>query len=271
MRTREFLTVQQQTRIAEGIYDLRLAYPEGTAPSGVRPGQFVGVYTNDPAKLLPRPISICGWDEENGILRLVYRVAGAGTRELAALQAGERAAVLGILGNGYDPEALAGRRVLLIGGGIGAPPLLGLAKALSARKETDPAAGEGQVVAALGYRTNDLFLAEEFRSCCSEVLVATDDGSAGVHGNAVMAAEKEADECDVICACGPLPMLRAVKKMAEEKGRLCYLSLEERMACGVGACLGCVVKTTHMDAHSHVRNARVCTEGPVFRADEIDI
>ena len=110
----------------------------------------------------------------------------------------------------------------------------------------------------------------------SRILIATDDGTAGFHGNAVDAVrtameKNERLRFDVICACGPLPMLRAVKKLARDLSVPAFLSLEERMACGVGACLGCVVKTVKTDPHSHVKNARICTEGPVFLAEDVDI
>ncbi|MBQ3974048.1 MAG: dihydroorotate dehydrogenase electron transfer subunit, partial [Lachnospiraceae bacterium] len=113
-----------------------------------------------------------------------------------------------------------------------------------------------------------LFLKEEFEKYCP-VLVATEDGSRGIKGNVLDAVRAAGISPDVICACGPSPMLRAVKAYAEEAGTLCFISLEERMACGVGACLGCVAPTTKKDDHSHVNNTRVCTEGPVFDAEYI--
>ena len=259
------MTVIENRSIAEGIYSMVLVCPEGESFGAVRPGQFVGVCCRDGSRILPRPISICDFDAEGKLLRLVYRCAGKGTAEFAGWEAGSEAQILGILGNGYDLSALVGKKVLLIGGGIGAPPLLGLAKSL---KQADEAAGAGKVTAVLGYRTNDLFLAEEFRRA-AEVIIATDDGSAGVHGNVIDAIRELSPEFDVICACGPMPMLRGVKALAEEKGVKAWISLEERMACGVGVCLGCVTKTAHKDEHSNVNNTRICTEGPVFDAEEV--
>ncbi len=228
------------------------------------PGQFVALYTADASRLLPRPISICGIDPDKNTLRLVYRVAGAGTAEFSTYQAGRTIPMLGILGNGYPLEEARGKRVLLLGGGIGIPPILGLAQALH---------GE-DVTAILGYRDSELFLKEDFDRVC-HTHVATEDGSVGTRGNVLDTAkslrEKKELNADIIFACGPLPMLRAVKHFAEELGIPAYLSLEERMACGVGACLGCVCKTTHKDEHSQVNNARVCTEGPVFLASEVEI
>lgn len=261
MKAKSTTTVKSCEKLAEGVYDLRLVYEKD--PGEVKPGQFVGVYSKDSARRLPRPISIAGYDPEKKELRLVFRVVGAGTKEFAELKEGEKVDVLGILGNGYDLAALSGKQVLLLGGGIGAPPMLCLAEALHALPGT-------KVTAVLGYRTDDLFLADEFKAF-GDVVIATDDGSAGFHGNVVEAVKAEKLSCDAICACGPMPMLRGVKALSEDLQVPCYLSLEERMACGVGACLGCVVKTTKVDAHSHVKNTRICTEGPVFNAKDVDI
>ena len=258
------MTVTESSRLADGIYSLTLAYPEGAAPALVRPGQFAGIYPPDPTALLPRPISICRWNSGDRSLRFVYRVAGKGTNTFTRLLAGDTVDMLGILGNGYDLSRLEGKRVLLMGGGIGVPPMLELAAALSGKEGTE-------VTAVLGYRDDQLFLSEEMAQY-AKVLIATEDGSAGVRGNVldvVRACEAGAAAYDVICACGPLPMLRAIKAYAQETGAKAYLSLEERMACGVGVCLGCVTKTTEVDAHSQVHNARICTEGPVFDAREV--
>ncbi|MDD6692194.1 MAG: dihydroorotate dehydrogenase electron transfer subunit [Lachnospiraceae bacterium] len=264
-KAKRTLTVTACEALAAGVYSLTLQYREGEAPKEVRPGQFVGVYSKDSARILPRPISICGWDQKKRELRLVFRVVGQGTEEFSKCQLGESLDVLGILGNGYDLAALSGRKVLLLGGGIGAPPLLELARQIHAENEK---AGSGSITAVLGYRTDDLFLEKEFASY-GDVVITTDDGTAGFHGNVVGAVRDKAIEADVICACGPMPMLRGVRALALERDIPCYLSLEERMACGVGACLGCVTKTAQVDGHSHVKNARICTEGPVFEAREV--
>lgn len=263
MKKKTTMTVTDIRSIAEGIYSMTLRYPNGEEPEEVRAGQFAGLYPNDPSKLLPRPISICRWDEERAELRFVFRTAGQGTASLAAQKAGDQVDMLGILGNGYDLTKLAGRKVLLLGGGIGIPPMVELAAALSQMPATE-------VTAAMGYRNSDLFLTEELEGF-GKLLIATEDGSAGTKGNVLDAVRENAVKADAICACGPMPMLRAVKKFAKEQGIPAYISLEERMACGVGACLGCVTKTAKVDAHSHVRNARICTEGPVFDAEEVEI
>ena len=163
---------------------------------------------------------------------------------------------MGPLGNGFPQE---GENVFLIGGGIGVPPMLEMAKQLNCEK---------QII--LGYRDENLFLRDEFEAY-GEVFVATEDGSVGTKGNVMNAIEENALQADEIFACGPMPMLRAIKKYAEENEIKAYISLEEHMACGVGACLGCVVKTKEVDHHSHVHNARICTDGPVFDAEEVKI
>ena len=121
-----------------------------------------------------------------------------------------------------------------------------------------------------GYRNSELFLADELKQY-GNLYVATEDGSEGTKGNVMNAIAENNLKADVIFACGPMPMLRAIKKYAQEQNIPAYISLEERMACGVGACLGCVVKTKNVDAHSHVKNARICTDGPVYLASEVDI
>lgn len=171
----------------------------------------------------------------------------------------DEVSVLGVLGNGFPLEKAQGKKVFLMGGGIGIPPMLQLAKELQADK---------QII--LGYRNQDLFLAEELRQN-GTVYIATEDGSVGCRGNVMDAIRENGLKAEVIMACGPMPMLRAIKQYAEENGIEAYLSLEERMACGVGACLGCVCKTKEVDHHSHVHNARICTDGPVFEAKEVDI
>ena len=263
MKKKTTMTVTDIRSIAEGICSMTLQYPKGEAPEQVRPGQFAGLYPNDPSKLLPRPISLCRWDEDRAELRFVFRTAGPGTASLAAQKIGDQVDMLGILGNGYELGKLAGRKVLLLGGGIGIPPMVELAAALSRMPGTE-------VTAAMGYRDSDLFLTEELKAF-GKLLIATEDGSVGTRGNVLDAVRENAVKADAACACGPMPMLRAVKKFAREQGIPAYISLEERMACGVGACLGCVTKTAKIDGHSHVRNARICTEGPVFDAEEVEI
>ncbi len=249
-------TIVSQKKIAEQIYDLWL---ETKLAKNAHPGQFVAVYPHHESTLLPRPISICEVSADKRRLRLVYRVAGKGTAEFASYDKGDTLEILGVLGNGFPVDKAKGKRVFLIGGGIGIPPMLELAKQL-----------DGQKRILLGYRDKDLFLHEDLAKY-GDVYVATEDGSVGTKGNVMDIINTHGLTADVIMACGPMPMLRAIKKFAEEKGIEAYISLEERMACGVGACLGCVCRTTKVDSHSHVHNARICTDGPVFEAKEVDI
>jgi dihydroorotate dehydrogenase electron transfer subunit len=164
-----------------------------------------------------------------------------------------------------------------MGGGIGIPPMLELAKALSgkafagtAQAKAEDAAGTVQICCIMGYRDTQTFLKADLEKY-GEVVIATEDGSVGTKGNVMDAIRENALTADVIFACGPMPMLRAIKAYAAEQGIPAYISLEEHMACGVGACLGCVVKTKEVDHHSHVNNARICTDGPVFEAGEVEI
>ncbi len=248
--------VLDQAEIAPDIFSLTLRV---SFAGQARPGQFISLYSGDGARLLPRPISICQIDEGRSALRLVYRIAGRGTREFSALKSGDEIRVLGPLGNGFPVDDYADRRVLLIGGGIGVPPMLSCADALR------------EPVFAVGYRSRELaYLLPEI-TAYPEVLIATEDGSLGTRGNVLDAIRASGPKADAVFACGPAPMLRAVKAWAEEAEIPCFISLEERMACGVGACLGCVTKTTGVDGHSHVKNARICKDGPVFAAEEVDL
>ncbi|HIR97695.1 MAG TPA: dihydroorotate dehydrogenase electron transfer subunit [Candidatus Merdisoma faecalis] len=256
MKYRETAVITEQREIAEQIYSLWL-HADDIAKEA-RPGQFVSVYCRDESRLLPRPISICEVDKESGRLRLVYRTAGAGTREFSGYGPGDALELVGPLGNGF-PLDKGYKKVLLVGGGIGVPPMVELAKWLP---------GEKMVVS--GYRNGDLFLKEELSRNAS-LYIATEDGSAGTKGNVLDAIRENRLEADAIFACGPGPMLRALKAYAEEQGIDCYLSLEERMACGIGACLACVCTSKDVDAHTNVKNKRICKDGPVFAAGEIEI
>lgn len=253
--------IVSQTEIADEIYDMWI---ETDLAKEARAGQFIGVYPLGESTLLPRPISICETDRAGGKLRIVYRAAGKGTKEFSRYHTEKKIQILGNLGNGFPVEEAEGKNVVLMGGGIGIPPILQLAKDL---KEAGKAKS---VVIVAGYRNNQLFLKEDMEQYAS-VYVATEDGSEGAKGNVFDAVREYGLQPDVIMACGPMPMLKAIKTYAAEKQIKAYISLEERMACGVGACLGCVCKTTKKDAHSHVNNARICTDGPVFDADDVEI
>jgi len=219
------------------------------------PGQFVNLFSKDHSMMLPRPISICEIDKLGGRIRLVFRVVGKGTKEFSLLKRGDSIEVMGPLGNGFSIE---GKKALIIGGGIGIPPLLQLSKDF---------AGEKHIV--LGYR-DTTFMEEDFRAY-GNVYISTEDGSRGVKGNVVNAIEENNLDADIIYACGPTPMLKGLQQYAKEHNIKAQLSLEERMACGVGACLGCVCKSRSVDDHSMVNNKRVCKEGPVFYGDEVEL
>lgn len=280
-RAKKAVVIKENIAISDGIYSMWLEAPE--IAGDAKPGQFISMYTRDASKLLPRPISICDYDKENRLVRVVYRVSGEGTRQFSGYKAGETIDVLGPLGNGYCVGALAasGREcsedsgcacnysgeaatLMLVGGGIGVPPMLGLAKAYKTKYP------DAKVIAVLGYRNSDTFLDDEFKEV-AEVYYASDDGSIGIKGNVIDAIKSEELKADVICACGPTPMLRGLKAYSEENGTPLYISLEEKMACGIGACLACVCKSKEVDHHSHVHNKRICKDGPVFKAEEIEL
>ena len=266
-KKKEMAKVQMQQCLAEAIYDMWI---ETSIAKDAKAGQFISVYPKDGATLLPRPISICEADKENGRLRIVYRVAGKGTNEFSKYEAGESISVLGTLGNGFPIEKAKGKSVFLMGGGIGIPPMLQLAKELAKANENAQESEKTNIQIVVGYRDNQLFLYDDLQKY-GTVYVATEDGSVGTKGNVMDAIKANNLQADLIFSCGPMPMLRAIKAYGEAEHVEAYISLEERMACGVGACLGCVVKTKEVDHHSHVHNARICTDGPVYLAEEVEI
>lgn len=247
--------VLSQEKLCSDIYSLWI---ETAICENVKCGQFVNVYTKNSSKLLPRPISICEADRQRGALRLVYRVTGenTGTAEFSRLSAGDEVKMLGPLGKGFPLDS---KSTMLIGGGIGIPPMLECAKELV-----------GEKIIVLGFRDGNVFLTEELARY-GKVYIATEDGSMGTKGNVLDAITEHELITERILACGPTPMLRALKSYAGENNIECFLSLEERMACGIGACLACTCKSSEVDTHTNVRNKRVCSEGPVFNAIEVDL
>ncbi len=243
--------VISQEMLAGDIYSMWI---ETNIADEAMPGQFISVYTKNSARLLPRPISICETGKK--ALRIVYRIAGEGTNEFSTYREGDSIDILGPLGNGFP---LRDEPAILIGGGIGIPPMLELARRL-----------KGDKTIVLGYRDADTFLDKELERY-GRIVIATDDGSIGTKGNVIDAVKEQEVKGSVIYACGPTPMLRGVKTYAEGAGIEAYISMEERMACGVGACLGCVCRSTDIDDHSKVNNKRVCKDGPVFNAQDIDL
>ncbi len=233
--------------LSPGIFDFTVSCPELAALAV--PGQFAQILV--PGHTLRRPISICSIGRET--LRFVFQVRGEGTEKLSRYRPGDDIDILAPLGKGFpiDPN----KRTILVGGGIGVPPLLGVAEALG-----------GNAVAVLGFRNRDLVILEEdFKNTGAKVLIATDDGSYGYHGLVTDLAAGE--DFQVLMACGPGPMLRGAGALAGERGVPGYLSLEQRMACGVGACLGCAVALTDGEGREYF--GHVCKDGPVFPMDRL--
>ena len=177
---------------------------------------------------------------------------------MSTYQAGDDIELIGPLGNGFMQRE--GKKAILIGGGIGIPPMVQLAEELKEKADV-------RIVA--GYR-DELFLTEELKER-GVLYIATEDGSVGTKGTVIDAIKEQGVTGDVVYACGPTPMLRAIKEYAKEQGMECQLSLEERMACGIGACLACVCKSTEKDHHTNVNNKRICKDGPVFLAEEVEL
>ena len=247
----ETAIIIRQEEIADDIYSMWLRTEHIAAHA--KAGQFVSVYCNEGSRLLPRPISICEIDRKDGAIRLVYRVAGKGTAEFSGMRTGMQLKVVGPLGNGFPQK---NKKAFLIGGGIGIPPMLELAKELDCEK---------QIV--LGFR-DELFLLEDFRNR-GQIYIATEDGSAGTEGNVLDAIRENGLDADIIYACGPTPMLHAIKEYAAEQNIECWISMEERMACGIGACLACVCKSKEKDAHSNVKNP--CRGGRILMNMKVDL
>ena len=237
-----FFEIIDNKALTASVYQMRLS---GDTSDITASGQFVNVKLE--GKFLRRPISVC--DCENGVLTLVYKVVGKGTEDMSRMKAGDRLDILTGLGNGYD-LAPAGDRPLLLGGGVGVPPMYMLAKQLRAMGKS--------VSVILGFNTKDeIFYEEEFRALGCDVTVATADGSYGVRGFVTNAMEGM--DYTYFYTCGPEPMLKAVYSASATEGQF---SFEERMGCGFGACMGCSCKTV-------TGYKRICKEGPVLRKEEI--
>ena len=234
-------TIIENTPLTASVYRMRL---EGDTAAITAPGQFVNIALT--GKYLRRPISVC--DVEGNVLTIVYKVVGKGTEQMSHMSIGETLDVLTGLGNGYDLTT-AGERPLLLGGGVGVPPLYLLARRLI----TD---GK-DVTVILGFnRADEIFYKEEFEALGAKVIIATADGSVGVKGFVTDALPAD---YTYFYTCGPEPMLKAVWRATNTSGQM---SFEERMGCGFGACMGCSCKTL-------TGNKRICREGPVMRKEEI--
>lgn len=235
-------TIKENIRLTETVYRMKLT---GDVSEITSPGQFVNIKLD--GLYLRRPISVC--DCENGVLTLIYKVVGKGTEQMAQMNEGEKLDILTGLGNGYD-TSISGDKPLLIGGGVGVPPLYMLAKKLIA---------EGKKVSVvLGFNTKEeIFCEVDFRELGANVYVTTVDGSYGTKGF-VTDAMKDIDYT-YFYTCGPEPMLKAVFKSTDTSGQF---SFEERMGCGFGACMGCSCKTV-------TGYKRICKDGPVLKKEEI--
>lgn len=252
MRVFKYAIITSIVKITDDIFSMWIKEPE--IVNNAKAGQFISLYCNEGSRLLPRPISICEIDKQNGILRLVFRVVGKGTDEFSKMNVGDNIKILGPLGNGFTLE---GTKAVLIGGGIGIPPMLELAKQLNIEKNI-----------VLGYR-DTLFLNKEFEKY-GNVFISTEDGSFGTKGNVIDAIKENNIEADIIFACGPIPMLKGIKQYAIENNIRAQISMEEKMACGIGACLACVCKSKEIDEHTNVNNKRICKDGPVFYIEEVE-
>ena len=242
--------------VAPDIYTMTVLAPE--MAENVHPGQFAMLYIDKGELILPRPISFCDVNLSRGTVTFVYRVVGAGTKALSQLHAWNNISVLGPLGNGYMTKGRDNRRfshVALVGGGLGIPPLHLLAKNL-ATKGT-------YADIYLGFSGSPI-LVERFRSLANRLYVSTESGSFGQTGTIIDLLSSQNRIYDEIFACGPKPMIKALVDFSKKKGIPCQLSLEERMACGLGACVGCSIKVG-------AAYVRVCTEGPVFYDDEVEL
>lgn len=241
----------KKVKVKERIYDFTIDCPEMAEQA--KPGQFLHILCGGDA-YLRRPISICDVIE-NRYIRFLFEVRGEGTKSLAKKQTGERLDVLGPLGNGFDLHQEDEDAILLIGGGIGVFPLLNLAKQL-----------EKKATVILGFRNKDaMMMDDEFAAVSKDVFVATDDGSCGFHGLVTDVLENiiHSNAVSRIYTCGPTPMMKAVSKIAKENNIPVQVSLEERMGCGVGACVTCTCTVAGS-------RKRVCKDGPVFDGAEVE-
>ena len=243
--TQKFKLLENK-RIADGIFSWTVE--NSVLSCNAQCGQFVNIKV--PGRVLRRPISICDADENT--LRLVFQVKGEGTRIMSEMKVGEDVEILAPLGHGFNIEK--GRRYCFVGGGIGVPPLL-----FAAKQTENP-------LVITGFRNKGLIiLQDEFKETGGELYLTTDDGSASIHGFVTDVLKEHLGEIDEVCACGPMPMLRAVAAVCRDKVK-CQVSLEERMGCGIGACLVCSCKTKVGDK---TEMTQVCRRGPVYDAEEV--
>ena len=255
MAKQEICMVTAHEECGSGLFSLTLHAPGIAALA--QPGQFVHISCGE-GNLLRRPISIC--DVQGESLKIVFQVKGEGTAWLSRRTAKHKLDVLGPLGHGFDVAAL-GARPVMIGGGIGVPPML-----YTMKKAKDAGA---QPTAILGFRNKGAVILEHDFEAVGTTHICTDDGSYGVHGFVSDVLKMHLDSFTGVCACGPKPMLKALAALAEEAGIPCQVSMEERMGCGIGACLVCACELKLKDGQEGVRYGHVCKDGPVFDAKEV--
>lgn len=249
--------IVKNSRITENVYEMLLENKYLAEFSEA--GQFVGVYLDQPQMLLPRPFGICQTDKRHETVRIVYRIAGEGTRIMSGYTKGKTLKVLGPCGTGFT--YLSEQRVIIAGGGMGAVPLLMLAEEI---KDKNPAA---EIDVFLGFQNAEqVVLQDEFVRLGSRVYISTDDGSVGFEGNVLSVMEAKPARGDILYACGPKVMLKAVSAYADANNIRAQVSLEERMACGIGACVCCAVK---VKSENGTEYDKVCKRGPVFSSKEV--
>ncbi|WPK12017.1 dihydroorotate dehydrogenase electron transfer subunit [Lysinibacillus louembei] len=246
----ERMTVVRQAKIAHNIFELVL---QGELVQDMTPGQFVHVKVSDTLEpLLRRPISIADVNKQDSQFTMIYRAEGRGTEVLSLAATGQKVDVLGPLGHGFPVEAVpTGGTALLVGGGIGVPPLHELSKQLNARGV--------RTIHVLGFQSENVTFYEEEFSKLGDTYYVTVDGTKGTKGFVTTLLDELKPEFDAFYCCGPLPMLKAMENAYPEKEG--YLSFEERMGCGIGACFACVCQTTDQVEKDYVK---VCSDGPVF-------
>ena len=250
----EVMRVVSQEEIAPAIFELVL---EGEMVEAMKAGQFLHLRVPDDAHLLRRPISISSINKSQNQCHLIYRIEGSGTAIFSTLKAGDRLDVMGPQGNGFDLSELDQRsRVLLVGGGIGVPPLLEVAKQLNERGV--------EITTVLGFAIKDAVILEAELAKYSKVFVTTDDGSYGIKGNVSVVIKELDSEFDAVYSCGAPGMMKYINQTFYDHPRA-YLSLESRMACGMGACYACVLKIPDSETVSQ----RVCEDGPVFKTGTV--
>lgn len=243
--------VLQNNQLASNVYEMVLKTDK--LAKEAMPGQFIHIKINSGLyPLLRRPISINRTDKENDTVAIVYQVIGQGTEEMSTIQKGTILDIMGPLGKGFP--IFEGRRCAVVGGGMGTAPLLELAHGLQ------------QCDAYLGFR-DEVYKLEEYQAACDKVAVATENGSLGHKGYVTELLEKNINSYDIVYTCGPKVMMKIVADICSKNNVECYVSLEERMACGIGACLVCACKVKGEDAEWHHKKA--CKDGPVFNAKEV--